>query len=452
MRTKVQDYFVRFIGQVTERKFLLYWFTKIVNFPSLDETFNREELTVKISPKVDIGDIFQMIEGKDKFFYIVVNKTGDVAKLELMGKNFTTPLLLIRNDIELKPGEMVNFKGPKPIITSPGIMILNQRIFVESMGDAIPYWEEDITPGKIDKVLPDLILSGKITSAQGNDCLTNSYDIGYFAELCNKSFTSKTFTTRPDMGKIRDAKIAALTTEQRNDPIALAKLEDELLALDKEWLKDDDADVFHSAVGGKSYGVHRKKMLITVGAIPSFTDKGEASISLVENALTDGLRKENFPAYVNEVYKGSYDRGAETAKGGELTKYVLRIFQDLKIVELDCGVKKGVQIELVVNPDSEQNKLLIGRNLVKTNKPIDASIIKQEAGKVIEVRDPSCCKTKNGLCYKCMGINFEKINETDIGSYILDISSGIMMIAMKNMHGTKLKTMDVNFEDYLITV
>jgi hypothetical protein len=51
-----------------------------------------------------------------------------------------------------------------------------------------------------------------------------------------------------------------------------------------------------------------------------------------------------------------------------------------------------------------------------------------------------------------MGLNFEKIGEENIGSYILDISSGIMMIPMKNMHGTKVSTFDIEMKDFLITV
>lgn len=468
MRTPVQDYFIKFIDQLSERKFLLFWFTKIVDFPEVNETFNSEnEMKVTLDRFRPIlpGEIYQRTFGSDKELYVVTEVSGGevkkeyngVLKLELLGKNLSTPLIEISNNIELYPNEIKNFKGldngrgKSSIITSPGMILLNQRLFVESFGDIVPYWETEIKVGMLDDLLAKLLLEDKITLDQAHNFLTNCYDIGFFGELCNKGFTSKSFTTHPDMKKKKAELFNSLSEEQKKDPLVLSKIEEELLKLDKEWLKGDDADILHSALGSKSYNIHRKKMLITVGAIPAFSDKGDVEFNLIENSLEEGWDIKNLDVITNEIYKGSYNRGAETAKGGELTKYVLRVYQDLGISTEDCGTTLGSRIELSNTPTSRMVTPLIGRYLM------DGTIISQEtlnanAGKFITIRDPLFCKSKNGICYKCMGFNFERIGEIDIGSYILDISSGIMMISMKNMHGTKLSTFDINFYDFITTV
>ena len=376
--------------------------------------------------------------------------------MEFLGKNLETPLIKINNNIELFPNEIQNFKGlndkdKTSIITSPGMILLNQRLFVESFGDIVPYINTEIKVSMLDDILAKLLLEDKITIDQAHKYFSNCYDIGFFGELCNRGFTSKSFTTHPDMKKRKQELFSKLSDEQKKDPLVLAKIEDELLKLDREWLKGDDADMLHSALGSKSYDIHRKKMYISVGAIPAFSDKGDVAFNLIENSLDDGWDKNNFDTIVNEIYKGSYGRGAETAKGGELTKYVLRVYQDLGISDKDCGNSVGAKIELINNTKSKSVTNLIGRYLID-GRIITQEILDANAGKIIEVRDPLFCKSSTGVCYKCMGWNFERIEETDIGSYILDISSGIMMISMKNMHGTKLTTMDINFYDFLITI
>lgn len=451
MRSKVQSYFVRFIEQSSERKFLLYWFTKIISYPKLNSTFNSNTLTMEVDDKIMLSEIFEQQEGKNTHYYIVVSLVNGLATLEHMGTNLNKPLLIPRNDIELLPGEMENFKGPKPIITSPALMVLNQRILVESFGNLVPYEEIEFTPKSCDALLASLLMEKKVTPEQGHLFQTNAYDLGYFGELCNKGFSSRTWTTDPKIKKLRHERFLTLSEDDKKNPLKLAEIEDELCALDKAWAKQDPTCVFHDAQGSKSYAVHRKKMFVTTGAIPAFTDKGEASYVLVENSLTEGLQPKNFPAYANEIYKGSYDRGLETAKGGELTKYVQRVYQDLIIAEQDCKTSRGAKIELHPDPNAKVNLQLLGRNLLKTNKPLTKEDLKAYAGKIIEIRDPACCKTQGGLCFKCAGTNFEKIGERSIGSYIVDISSAITMVSMKNMHGVKLTTIKINPADFFIT-
>lgn len=456
-RTLIENTFIKHIEQVSERKFLLYWLTKIIDYQNVNETFNQEDLTMTLKqsrfhPTLP-GEIFQHVVENDKHLYVVDEVLhGDRLKFTFLGTNLITPLIKINDNIDVYPNEIANHKTKEILVTSPGLLILNQRLFVESFGgDPVPYVNKEIKVGWLDELLAHLLIEDKITVEQAHHFTTNCYDIGYFGELCNRNFTSKSFTTDPRIKERKKELYGNLTDEQKKDPIVLSKIEEELLKMDREWLKDDDADFFHSAQGGKSYDIHRKKMFITVGVIPAFSDKNEVEYNLIENALTEGWDKNNFDVIVNEIYKGSYSRGAETAKGGELTKYVLRVFQDLKITEYDCNTTLGCTIELNDVYDHKHNLTLLGRNLLGNNQPIDIEFLKKNAGKKIIMRDPLYCKCKTGLCFKCMGNNFEKIGEENIGSYILDISSGIMMIPMKNMHGTKVSTFDIEMKDFLIT-
>ena len=221
-----------------------------------------------------------------------------------------------------------------------------------------------------------------------------------------------------------------------------------MINADKEYLGDDPSTVFFDGLGGKSYALHRKKLFLTVGGIPAF-DTDTAEMDFIPNSLAEGWIPEKLPSIANEVRKGSYSRGVETAKGGAETKLIWRAFGDITIPEDDCGTKRTISIDCSVY-DAKQ---FIGRTIRVDGMDVtlDADNYKRYAdGKVIHMYSPLTCATKNNFCYKCCGTRAKQLGAKQLGVQTIKITSTFMGLSMSNMHGTVLAVQDNKLEDILL--
>jgi hypothetical protein len=233
--------------------------------------------------------------------------------------------------------------------------------------------------------------------------------------------------------------------DQLTDPIIIAKIESELIAMDKAYLAGDPSMRFYTALGGKSFGVHRKKMFLMVGGIESFS-KGTGTYSFLPNSLAQGWDPNTMPIICNELRKGSHDRGHETQLGGAQTKSILKIFQDTYISEEDCGTKLGINIDTGVISLSE----FYGHYLAEDGHQITKADTERLKGKIITVRSPQTCQTKDGYCKTCCGERFRRLHIKMLSVLGIDVSSTFTTMALKNMHGTQLSLIQITDLDQFI--
>jgi hypothetical protein len=352
----------------------------------------------------------------------------------------------VEDTFTLTKGMISNYKYDKPVETTVGRFLANYITMVDCFGDIIPYISD--SPWNIKKVqrmLARYLLNDQITTEQVKKYCKNAYFLFHFSELFMPTITEKSFEKNPALDKRRD-ELFEQYKDKLHDPTVMVKIEKELIQMDKDFLEGDPSKDFYDGVGSKAFNIHRKKMFITVGGIESFGDSGKWNF--VKKSLSDGWDPEAFAQYANEIRKGSYNRGAETAKGGEATKVIMRVFEAAAIQEDDCKTAKGLKIIV-----SDKNKeSYVGRHVIVGNKSILLTDLNigQYVGKSIEIRSPMYCKTKNGLCYTCMGNIFKTLNYKNLGLLCINISSTFLSHAMKNMHGTVIEMADAFGDEFFI--
>lgn len=302
-------------------------------------------------------------------------------------------------------------------------------------------------PDDIVRMVKDELLAKRITVQEYEKFFNYLYFIGHLTELSNPSMTLKSLQTNPKVPELK-RKFVEEHKDEMHDPLVVQKLEQMLIAADKEYLGDDPSVTFFNGLGSKAFDVQRKKMFLTVGGIPAFgTESGE--MDFIYNSLMEGWTIPALPSIANEIRKGSYERGVETAKGGAETKLVLRAFQDTTISEDDCGTKRTIAVDC----SQFDGKCYIGRtirvgqnDIIVTKENLD----KYVTGKVIHLYSPLTCETKHNFCYKCCGLKAKELGAKQLGIQTIKLTSKFMSISMKNMHGTALSVQDNKLEDILL--
>ena len=347
--------------------------------------------------------------------------------------------------VDLNPGDIINVK--EKMTTTVGRIVVNQLCFVDPFGDVFPFQnrllnlEDDIL-----KMINKALLDKKVSVPAFRKSMDGCFYLGHFTELCTPCLSEHALVTDPRIKK-RKAELIKQYEGQLNDPITIAKIEDELIAMDKEYMKGDSAIRFYAFEQGAAFNLWRKKLYIAVGGIEAFS-KDSSKYDFLRNSLEEGVRIEDLSIYGNESRKGSYQRGHETQKGGYLTKEVIRAFHDSSITMKDCGTNKGVKVDFsVVDP-----KKFVGRYILLQNKWIEitnenvASIPKKQ----VLMRSPMYCQCKDGYCYKCTGKFFEGLGVKQLSMSIVDITNTFMSAAMKNMHGSKLAIFNLTSLDEFV--
>ena len=386
-------------------------------------------------------EIVQLNDSNGKSYIAeVTTSVEDLIKtksiqLSILSDNIEARLMSEVDTVEVTQEDIPNVT--EKITTTVGRIIFNQLAFVEPFGKVFPFWNKAVNLGKGDvtKLIDQALLDKKITVDGYKMCLNRLFYLGHFTELCTPGFTEKSITTS-DLINVRKQELYEKYKDTLNDPQTISKIEDELISIDKEYMKGDNSLRFYTPQGGKAFDLFRKKLYITVGGIEAFS-KDSSEYKFLRNSLEDGLRIEDLPVYGNESRKGSYQRGHETQKGGYLTKLVIRAFHDSGVVIDDCGTKKGVLIDFNLVPIEK----FIGRYILLQNKWVEItnSLIKTlPKDHPYLMRSPMYCQCKNGFCYKCIGKLFAELDVKQLSLVIVDISTTFMLASMKNMHGSKL--------------
>ena len=343
--------------------------------------------------------------------------------------------------------DIVNMAGVEK--TTVGRLIINQLLLIQPFGDKFHYVNKLVNLDKGD-IIGDInaaLMDDQITVDEYKNFLNNLYFITHFTELCCPCLNEKAISTDPNLAK-RKKELLEKYKDQLDDPLVIAKIEDELIAMDKNYMKGDTSMRFYGPLGGKSFDLWRKKLYIAVGGIEAF-DKDTSKYEFLQNSLEEGQRLEDLPKYGNESRKGSYQRGHETRNGGALTKYIIRAFHDSRIQEDDCGTNKGLKVDFRVHDIKKFRGRFI--NLDGKWTEITEDNINKIPLKTYTMRSPMYCQCKkNGYCYKCMGSVFASLNIEQLAMNVVDISTTFMNAAMKNMHGSKLAIFDIESLDQFI--
>ncbi|HEY4508977.1 MAG TPA: DNA-directed RNA polymerase subunit beta' [Candidatus Paceibacterota bacterium] len=133
--------------------------------------------------------------------------------------------------------------------------------------------------------------------------------------------------------------------------------------------------------------------------------------------------------------KGLTDTALNTAKSGYLTRKMFVVAQDTIITEEDCGTKEGVIIDkhaisgieipiakhikgrfLSADVVAKDGKVLFKKDHLVTKK--EALEIENSGVSSVSVRSPLSCKTLNGICVKCYGVDLGKNKVVELGEAV----------------------------------
>ncbi len=133
--------------------------------------------------------------------------------------------------------------------------------------------------------------------------------------------------------------------------------------------------------------------------------------------------------------KGLTDTALNTAKSGYLTRKMFVVAQDTIINEEDCGTKEGIIIDKnaisgievsiakhirgrFISEDivTKEGKVLFKKGDLLSKK--DALFVEASGVTSVTVRSPLSCKTLNGICVKCYGVDLGRNKVVDLGEAV----------------------------------
>ena len=245
----------------------------------------------------------------------------------------------------------------------------------------------------------------------------------------------------PDMkvAKISDSKArvieiqkqyeAGLLTEQEryNKIIDVWTDTNNTLASEMMQLVESDKDGFNSIYmmadsGARGSAAQIRQLAGMRGLMAK--PNGDIIETPITSNFKEGLNIIEYFISTHGARKGLADTALKTANAGYLTRKLVDVAQNVKIVEHDCHTHEGIEISDI----SDQNTLiesledrLIGRVLADdvidpiSNEilyaegtlldEVSAKVIADAGIKTAVIRTPTTCKSENGICALCYGVN-----------------------------------------------
>jgi len=154
----------------------------------------------------------------------------------------------------------------------------------------------------------------------------------------------------------------------------------------------------------------------------------KSSGEIIETPITsnfrEGLNVLEFFISTHGARKGLADTALKTANAGYLTRKLIDVAQNIKVVKEDCGTHEGIEVsDIVVGNELIESiaDRCYGRVLVKDvidplNNEIlltSGTLIDEKAAKIIKdsmvqtvtIRSAATCKVVKGICARCYGLN-----------------------------------------------
>jgi hypothetical protein len=261
-----------------------------------------------------------------------------------------------------------------------------------------------------------------------------------YAQIFVPAATPRTLVPAPGYQELK-AKLLKQYGNQLNDATVIAEIEKQLYDLDRDWIQNDPDFGFVRTV--KAMKVARKRMFYVHGIEAGFSEDGK--FTFIPNSLNDGWDISKLPAMVNSLRDGSFNRGAQTALGGEKTKTIFRVMAGATIESEDCGAKIGIRRIAQKNTW----KVYHGSTAILddgTQLLITETSLQPYLGQLIQIRSPLFCLAgHNNFCMTCLG-QFMRGNENSLGVVAAACGSTLLLSFMKAMHGKILST--VNYDIY----
>jgi len=332
-------------------------------------------------------------------------------------------------------------KNKNSFTTTVGLWVFNKVFIERDLFDLFGYVNEPITKkkyGKLNNELGYAVLEERIPlEALKRFVLKSEKFMPYVSVLAN-GYSMKLLTITKIIAKAKVDLVKKYRKElDAGDPNAVIKIQEELLKLAKETLKDDvGIDTYNSGARG-NFNNDFKNMFIMKGLTKNpDPNKG---YNIIMSNYVDGIAKEEYADFANSLAEGPYSRAAKTEVGGYWEKLMLPAYQHIKIGKKgsDCGTKRTIKVKLDESNigDYMYSYIKEGGKLIELNSQNRSKYL----GKEVQLRFSSLCEAKDGIiCNACAGDLFHKLGIENIGSAMPQIGSRLKNIAMKAFHDSQV--------------
>lgn len=363
-----------------------------------------------------------------------------------LDSDFTKPLFDVNEIVTLKPGFHPFIT--EEIKTTIGVILLNFSLVWEPFKGNVPYHNGEFTGKVLKKIINQQMVDNPKpgeTVPEGknsvNDCLRVSNQADFLSSCCDlfvKTAGIDALTVEKEVTDLRDKLIAECSPEQLKDPIIVANIIDQVVALDMAIQMNGPSKEFFIEKGLVDNA--RKKMFLVFGMEQDFVT-GE--YVFIQKPLIDGWDPNYLPLYINTAVTAAYDRGKDTADGGARVKEIIRHTSNILLTEDDCDTEHTEDVKLTKDIFKDW---IGGYHMVK-GKPVviteaDTNLI----DKVVKMRVPNLCATPNdNYCKVCCGDKLSQ-NPSGLCFETFHIGTIFMLLSMKSAHVSQLHTATINPE------
>ena len=229
---------------------------------------------------------------------------------------------------------------------------------------------------------------------------------------------------------------------QSGNEVIAGEIEKELMTYARELLKDDvSMDIWDSGAIG-SFDNNFKNMFVMKGAILD-TDPTKG-FNISTSSYMSGISKEDYAILANSLPSGPYARAKKTEVGGYLEKLFMQAFQHVILDKpgSDCGTKKYITVNLNNNNigDYMYSYIIQGDKLIELN----SDNMDKYINKTIRIRYTSMCQSKTGVCNKCAGNLYYRLDIKNIGMSTPKIATNLKNKSMKSFHDSSVKLHNID--------
>lgn len=393
-------------------------------------------------------DKVKQLNQKDKEYFLSL-KPEDITA-ELLNDLFAYKLDTKTNTIKppkFDTGDYFTLKANEyfnktEIKTNCGLFIINKFVLEGArLTNAIEYINTPFdkkTMGKLNGNMSTALLEDKITPDQFYEFTRKLSWLAFvFNTQVSDTFTLSVMTPIPKVEK-RKKELLEKNKEElsKGNTTVSSQIEDELVKLATEELKDDSALSLYLSGARGTMGNAYKNSMIMKGPI---YNSAKGSFEVVESSLTEGLNKKDLPVMANSVIAATYPKAIGTAVGGYLSKQLSAAFQGVILGPKgsDCGCS-GYS-EFVLTEDASRfysyRYILEGGKLVL----LTPDTIKKYIGKTIKLRSPMYCTSKH-LCNVCAGDLYYMLGISNVGLTVARASNSAVNLSMKKFHDLSIKS------------
>lgn len=390
-------------------------------------------------------------------------KPDDITK-ELIDQNFSyrydveskkqiPPRISFQEEFTLKPGDHPMIKTDTR--TNVGQWIVNKFLFepIPNIQKVLGYVAQPFDKKTIwanEKKMAQAMLADRVTPQDWAQYIDRIQFFGFaFNTNVSVSFTPNTCKVLPSVKKKRKELQEKYKDELAagNATVAL-QIEDELMALAREELKNDPGMTIYDSGCKPQFGVAYKNCFISRGPV-YMPHKEEYEIG--KQSFLDGLEKEDVPQYATSVINGSFAKAIDTGVAGYVTKKLFSTYQSVILGPdgSDCHTKGYREFVLT----KEQADRFKNRYIIEGNKLIELTddVMPKYIGKKVKMRSPMyCLYPGDKLCSKCAGEMFYRQGITNVGLATSSIGNHFLNFLMKSFHNPNQRLIYVDPDQILI--